>query len=489
MNSDKVAGLNLLCFTGRVRILHFTWFAFFLSFVVWFNHAPLLASMREAMGLSDQQVKTLLILNVALTIPARIVIGMLVDKFGRRATYAVLLAIGGGLCFFFALAQGFQTLALARFLLGFVGAGFVIGIRMIGEWFPAREVGFAQGVYAGWGNFGSAAAALVLPTLALLFGGDQGWRYAVALTGAIALGYALVYYLGVRDMPEGSTYFKPNKHGGLEVTSRSDFFAYLLINIPLYLALALIAGKLTGLRLLPEMAESVIHPVLAAIFAYQSYRIYRVNAKIFVQPVPKIFRYKFKQVAILSLAYLATFGSELAVLSMLPLFFADTFRLSPVAAGMLAAPFGLVVLFMRPLGGWVSDRFGRRRTLIAVMIGLSCGYLLMSQIDSSWPLALAVAAIIACALFVHLGTGAVFAIVPLIQRRLTGQIAGLVGAYGNVGGVAFLTVLSLVSAPIFFLVIAATAGLALLAVIFMDEPRGAMAEVLPDGTVQMIDLS
>ncbi|MGH8658139.1 MAG: MFS transporter, partial [Gammaproteobacteria bacterium] len=284
-------------------------------------------------------------------------------------------------------------------------------------------------------------------------------------------------------------YFKPNKHGGLEVTSRGDFFAYLLMNIPLYLALALITGKLTELGLMPEAVAKMIHLVLAGIFAYQSYGIYRVNAKIFVQPVPKFFRYKFKQVAILSLAYLATFGSELAVVSMLPLFFAETFKLSQVEAGMLAAPFGLVVLFMRPLGGWVSDRFGRKRTLMAVMIGLCCGYLLMSQIDVTWPLWLAVAAISACALFVHLGTGAVFAIVPLIQRRLTGQIAGLVGAYGNVGGVGFLTVLSMASAQEFFLVIAATAGLALTAVVFMDEPKGAMAEVLPDGTVQMIDLS
>jgi MFS transporter, NNP family, nitrate/nitrite transporter len=44
----------------------------------------------------------------------------------------------------------------------------------------------------------------------------------------MALAYALVYFLEVRDTPEGSTYFKPNKHGGLEVTSRSDFLAYLL---------------------------------------------------------------------------------------------------------------------------------------------------------------------------------------------------------------------------------------------------------------------
>ena len=51
----------------KIRTLHFTWVAFFISFFVWFNHAPFMATIREAFGLSDQQVVTLLILNVALT--------------------------------------------------------------------------------------------------------------------------------------------------------------------------------------------------------------------------------------------------------------------------------------------------------------------------------------------------------------------------------------------------------------------------------------
>jgi MFS transporter, NNP family, nitrate/nitrite transporter len=484
-----ISRFSLFSFNSKVRILHLTWLAFFLSFLVWFNHAPLLAAIRESLALNEQQVKTLLILNVALTIPARILIGMLVDKFGPRITYSVLLAIGGGLCFLFALADSYQTLALVRFLLGFIGAGFVIGTRMIGEWFPAREVGLAQGIYAGWGNFGSAAGALLLPTLTLTFGGEDGWRYAIGSTGAIALVYAWVYYLGARDTPEGSTYFKPNKHGGLEVTSRGDFFWYLIMNIPLYVALGMLASRLTGLGLLSAGVVKLIDGVLVSLFVYQSYCIYRVNAKILVQPIPTLYRYKFKQVAILSLAYFVTFGSELAVFSMLPLFFMDTFKLSQVAAGIVAAPFGLVVLFMRPLGGWVSDRFGRKRTLVTVMIGLACGYALMSQISAAWPLPLAVAACIACALFVHLGTGSVFAIVPLIQRRLTGQIAGMAGAYGNVGGVMFLTVLAAVEPQTFFLTIAGTAVVVLGAVLCLDEPKGAIAEVLPDGTVQLIEVS
>ena len=79
--------------------------------------------------------------------------------------------------------------------------------------------------------------------------------------------------------------------------------------------------------------------------------------------------------------------------------------------------------------------------------------------------------------------------VPLIKRRLTGQIAGMAGAYGNVGGVVFLTALSFVDPHAFFLILAATAAVTLALVFLMDEPQGHTAEVLPDGTVQMINVS
>lgn len=60
--------LKLLSFSGNTKILHLSWMAFFISFVVWFNHAPLLIAIQQTLGLSDQQIKTILILNVALTI-------------------------------------------------------------------------------------------------------------------------------------------------------------------------------------------------------------------------------------------------------------------------------------------------------------------------------------------------------------------------------------------------------------------------------------
>ncbi len=483
--------LNLLSFTGKMKILHFSWIAFFITFFVWFNHAPLLGSIAESLGLTKSEVKTLLILNVALTIPARIIIGMLTDKFGPRITYAALLFLASIPCFMFALSDSFMQAAISRFLLGFIGAGFVIGIRMVSEWFPANELGTAEGIYGGWGNFGSAAGAMLLPTLALLFGGEDGWRYAVGLTGTLSLIFSFIWYKNVTDTPKGSTYFKPKKIGGLEVTSKSDFVFLLIMKIPMYAALALLTWKLSpaGVSMLSDGVALGIYISLAAIFVYDCYSAYNVNREIFEKPVPEVHQYKFKQVAVLNVLYFATFGSELAVVSMLPLFFADVFELDMVYAGLLASAYAFMNLMSRPGGGWISDRFGRKKTLLILTAGLAVGYATMSMIDSSWPLFLAVGAAMACSFFVQAGEGAVFAVVPLIKRRLTGQIAGMTGAYGNVGAVFYLTVLSMVSYEIFFSVIAATAVLGFIALLFLEEPKGHMAEVKEDGTVELIEVS
>jgi len=483
------SSFSLLSFTGKTRTLHLTWFAFFITFLVWFNHAPLLIAIKDSMGLSDQQIKMLLILNVALTIPARIIIGMLVDTYGPKLIYSILLFITSLLCFFFALANTFEMLALARFLMGFAGAGFVIGIRIVSEWYPAKQVGLAEGVYKGLGNIGSAAAAVSLPALALTFGGDDGWRYAVAVTGVLSLVYSFIYYFSVSNTPAGSTYFKPKKVGGLEVTSKKDFFYYLLVNIPMYAALALLTWKVSQLGLLGNSAVYTIYGLLIAIYFYQCKQIYHVNADIFTQEVPEMHQYKFKQVTILSLAYAVTFGAELAVVSMLPLFFLDTFNTSVIMAGLLAATFAGMDVISCPSGGWISDRFGRKRTLVVLLSALALGFLIMSQINSEWPLVVAVLVMMACSFFVGSGAGGVFAIVPLIRRRLTGQIAGVVGAYGNIGAVLFLTVLSFVTVETFFIVIAASVAVTVIAVLFLDEPQGHMTEVLPDGTVQMIEVN
>lgn len=482
---------NLLSFSGKMKILHLSWLVFFITFVVWFNHAPMLKAIGHSLNLTSQQLKTLLTLNVAIAIPARVIIGMLVDRFGPRLMYALLLAICSIPCFMFAFAENFVQAALSRFLLGFIGAGFVVGIRMVSEWFPAHELGTAEGIYGGWGNFGSAAAAFTLPALALWFGGDDGWRYAIAGTGVLSLIFSVIWYLNVSNTPKGSTYFKPKNLGAMEVTSKGDFLLLLIMKMPMYGALALLAWNLSPARinLLAQAAVYAIWIGLVIVYAYEAWQTWRVNREVFVKPVPELHRYKFKQVVVMDILYFATFGSELAVVSMLPLYFAETFQLTPIIAGILASAHAFMNLASRPGGGVLSDKFGRKRVLLTLTAGLALGYLVMGCVDSSWNVWVAVLVAISCALFVQAGEGAVFAVVPLIKRRLTGQIAGMTGAYGNVGAVVYLTVLSFVDYHTFFFVIAGTAVLGFIVLLFMDEPAGHIAEVREDGTVELISVA
>jgi NNP family nitrate/nitrite transporter-like MFS transporter len=146
-------------------------------------------------------------------------------------------------------------------------------------------------------------------------------------------------------------------------------------------------------------------------------------------------------------------------------------------------------LMSRPGGGWLSDKFGRKKTLLVLTAGLALGYLVMALINPTWPLLLAVFTVMACSFFVQAGEGAVFAAVPLIKRRLTGQIAGMTGAYGNVGAVFYLTVLSMVSYDVFFIVIACSALVGFITLFFMEEPSGMITEVKADGSVELIHVS
>ena len=475
----------------KIKTLHLTWFAFFLSFMVWFSHAPLLAFIRDSMSISDQEIKVLLILNVAFTIPARIIVGILVDKYGPKQLFSSILILGGIVSIGFACAQNYQQLAIIRFFLGFVGAGFVVGIRMISEWFPARQTGIAQGIYGGWGNFGSAGAALMLPALTLYFGGVDGWRYAIASTGSLAILYGIIYFFSVSNTPKGSTYFRPKKTGGMEVSSKKDLLLYALMNLPLYLTLAAIIWKLADkMHWLSPVTAYSAYGLLALVYCYQTFKVIQINKSLFHTAPPEHQCYSFSQVATLNFCYLLTFGTELAVVSMLPLFYVDNFHVEPITAGLLAGIYPVINLFARPAGGWLSDKIGRKITLVIATAGVSVTFLGLGQFTPDWPLWVFVTGTIIGGLFSQSGSGAVFAMVPLIQRRMTGQIAGMTGAFGNIGGVLFLIVLSIVAPSTFFMAIGAIGLLTfILIALVLKEPKGQMTEVMPDGTVHMIDIS
>lgn len=477
----------------RIRNLHFTWIAFFISFYMWFNMAPLATTMLKEEGgpggwLTPEHLKLLAICNVALTIPARILVGALIDRYGPRRCFAGLLIVTAIPVILFAMGTSFMQLLIARLLISTTGASFVIGIRMVAQWFPPKTVGRAEGFYAGWGNFGSAWAAMTLPWVALeLFGGGHdGWRYALGVNGLVAMGYGVAYLFLVRDMPDGKPFVGIKKTQPMLLSSRYDVVQYLIWSFPLVAAMGVLAWRAASVPLAAGSEERVLSPtmlwvvwvVLGVIFACHVLKTLQVNRPHLAAGVPADLRVHFPSVAALNTTYFANFGAELAVVSMLPAFFEKTFSVTPTVAGLVASSFAFVNLFARPLGGLISDHVTSRKwTMVVYMVGIALGFGGMAFITGAWPMWLAVALTVACSVFVQGAEGATFAILPMINRRMTGQIAGMAGAYGNVGAVIYLVVFTLVEAQTFFGLLALGAAASVVAcAVWLREPEGSHAD-------------
>ncbi|SDZ43050.1 MFS transporter, NNP family, nitrate/nitrite transporter [Evansella caseinilytica] len=459
----------------HIQILHLTWIAFFVSFYAWFNMAPLANTMVETVEwLTLDHISTLLILNVALTIPARMVIGMLLDKFGPRIVFSLLLVTMSAPIFLFAFGTTWAQLAVSRLLISGIGASFVVGIRLVAEWYPPEKVGFAEGFYAGFGNFGSAFAAMTLPFIATtLFPPEIGWRYAVAFSGVLCVAYGAIFFFTASDTPPGKVYEKPKKIAALEVSSWRDMILLIIWTVPLFAALGIVAWKIYMLGFINRSAAYLIAVLIILNFFYQAFQTLRVNIPRLKAGVTEADKYRFQNVAALNTTYFANFGAELAIVSMLPLFFLTTFHLSATQAGLIASSFAFVNLLARPLGGWFSDRMKSRKAVMLIYIaGIVIGLILMGLITSAWPIPLAIAATIFTSFFIQGAEGATFAIIPLIKKRLTGQISGMAGAYGNVGAVIYLTLYTFVTPNQFFFILASGALLSFVyCVIFLREPE------------------
>lgn len=464
----------------EIRALHLTWIAFFITFYVWFNMAPLASSMLKSVDwLTRDDIRLFAICNVALTIPARILVGMALDRFGPRRVFSILMVTMAIPALVFAFGSTMVQLLVSRLVLSSIGASFVVGIHMTTLWFKPRDIGFAEGFYAGWGNFGSAAAAMSLPTIALtMYGGDDGWRWAIAQSAVVMAAYGVYYWFAITDGPDAKAHRKPRKAAALEVSSWGDMIKLILWTIPLVGVLAILVWRIENMGYLSATGAWIAYGAIVLIVLYQIVQILRVNVPLLKKGVPEDDRYSFNSVAALNSTYFANFGAELAVVSMLPMFFEETWGLNAATAGLIAASFAFVNLVARPMGGMVSDRMGNRRfVMLCYMFGIGVGFVLMGMLNSSWPLIIAIAITIFTSIFVQGAEGATFGIIPSIKRRVTGQISGMAGAYGNVGAVVYLTVFTFVTPTQFFYIIAAGAFVSwLICLIWLKEPEGAFGD-------------
>ncbi|MFC3040617.1 MFS transporter [Virgibacillus xinjiangensis] len=141
--------------------------------------------------------------------------------------------------------------------------------------------------------------------------------------------------------------------------------------------------------------------------------------------------YKNATLWFLSLFYFITFGAFVAFTVFLPNFLVNNFGLDAVDAGLRTAGFIAVATLLRPVGGWLADKFNAFIILMIVFISVALsGILLSFSPNIEWYTVGA----LAVAVTVGIGNGTVFKLVPLYFSKQAGIVNGVVSAMGGLGG-------------------------------------------------------
>ncbi len=388
--SQKATRLNFKDFKSvPMRTFWITSLAFFLCFFAWFGIVPFMPDVVKDLGLTPSQKWNSIILAVAGTVFARLLIGQLCDKYGPRLCYTYLLIFGAIPVILLGFVQTPMQFMICRLFIGFIGASFVITQFHTSIMFAPNIVGTANATSAGWGNLGGGANRLGMPLIAaavVSFGvaGEVAWRYSMVIVGLFCIVMGILYYFYTQDTPEGN--FKELKASGQMPKIKKDEVSFL-----------------TTLK---------------------DYRVW-----------------------ILFFVYAACFGIELTVYGTMDDYLQNRFLLDRTTSGNLVLSFALMNIFARTLGGYFGDVFGNLRGLrgrvIFLAIILAAEGIMLSIFSVTTSLVMGMVFLIAFSLTVQMAEGATFAVVPFINKKAIGSISGIVGAGGNVG--AFLAALFLKS--------------------------------------------
>lgn len=129
--------------------------------------------------------------------------------------------------------------------------------------------------------------------------------------------------------------------------------------------------------------------------------------------------------------YSVTFGGFVGFTSFLSIFFVDEYGLTRIRAGEFVTLCVIAGSFFRPVGGFIADKIGGVKLLMFLFIGLT---ICMFGISFLYSLTAVTILLFIGMLFLGMGNGAVFQLVPQRFSKEIGFITGIVGAAGGVGG-------------------------------------------------------
>ena len=362
---------------GRQRVLWLSTAAFTLMFNVWLMLGVLGIPIRESLHLTDAQLEWLIASAILSGAMLRLSFGIWADRFGGKNTMVLLLLICAIPTYLFSRATSYNELLICAGLFGLTGNAFAIGIAWNSAWFPQETKGTALGIF-GAGNVGAAGTKLLV-----LF-------FPVILT--------LVPQAGLLGgwIPGGWRAVPAVYAAGLVL------MAVLIV----WLAPAPDPRPAQG-RALREILAPLAHD-----------RVWR-----------------------LSLYYVVVFGAYVALSGWLPKYYVDVYGVSLHTAALYTATFIFPASLLRPLGGWLSDKFGPRAVTYAVFIGMTVfttvlliprGEYLGIAYEPSAKFIAAIMFVVGCCM--GIGKASVFKYIPNYYPNDVGAVGGLVGLLGALGG-------------------------------------------------------
>ena len=129
--------------------------------------------------------------------------------------------------------------------------------------------------------------------------------------------------------------------------------------------------------------------------------------------------------------YSLTFGGFVGLASFLSVFFHDQYHLTKVQAGDFTTIVVLAGSFLRPVGGWISDKIGGYRLLLGLFTVVA---ICLTALSSLPPLAVVVPVLFLMMGLLGMGNGAVFQMAPQRFPADIELLTGIVGAAGGLGG-------------------------------------------------------
>jgi MFS transporter, NNP family, nitrate/nitrite transporter len=251
-----------------------------------------------------------------------------------------------------------------------------------------------------------------------------GWRFAHQLWQYYALGFLL----GVAGasfavaLPLASRWYPPEQQG-----------------LVLGLAGAGNSGTLIATLFAPRLAQHFGVPAtfaLAALPVLAVLLFFLMNARDSKRVAPAGWR---SYAGVLNEAdtywlaffYSLTFGGFVGLVSYLTLFFSDQYHLSKVSAGDFTTIVVIAGSFLRPVGGWFSDKIGGYKFLLIVLVAAGFCFAVTSRMP---PLGAATVLLLTGMGLLGMGNGAVFQLAPLRFPTRIGVVTGIIGAAGGLGG-------------------------------------------------------